>query len=202
MKSPTHDRGQTFIVIIYTLFFTQMLFFSIFFDKTGSDIYITRSDTYITLIETVPNEIMMKPAAKLKNQPFKENHDDNDGQVKITSRAISRTEEPKRDDLLCRQCMAAITSESSRIVINGAHNHTFANPHGLVFEIGCFRHAAGCGLAGPPSNEFSWFPPHSWRVAICGACLTHIGWGFSSSERGMFYGLILDRLIKTDSHNN
>jgi hypothetical protein len=189
------NRGQTFHVIIYTLFFLLMLFFSIFFDKTGSDIYIKQ-------IKRSGMKKIMKPAAKLKNQPFEENHDANDGQVKIASRTTSRTTEPKRDDLLCRQCLAAITSESSRIVVNGAHNHTFANPHGLVYEIGCFRQASGCGLAGPPSNEFSWFPPDSWRVAICGTCLTHVGWGFSSPGRGMFYGLILDRLIKTDSHNN
>jgi hypothetical protein len=72
--------------------------------------------------------------------------------------------------------------------------HTFANPHGLVFEIGCFREAAGCSLLGAPTDEFTWFHGFRWRVACCMRCLCHLGWCFTSGAGGRFFGLIVDRL--------
>lgn len=114
-------------------------------------------------------------------------------------------EEPEADDdldegsfLLCRQCMALITAASERIAVAGAHQHTFANPHGIVFEIGCFRNAWGCGTLGSPTNEFTWFAGYFWQVAVCASCLTHIGWLFTSPDTAGFYGLILDRLMESD----
>lgn len=110
----------------------------------------------------------------------------------------SQTDETGRDDLLCRQCGFPITSESNRIAVSGAHYHTFTNPHGIVYEIGCFQKAAGCAVAGRPTSEFTWFPPHGWQVAVCGSCLTHMGWRFSSPDHAVFFGLILDHLVRSD----
>ena len=104
-------------------------------------------------------------------------------------------DEPGQDDLLCRQCMFPITREANRTMVNGAHNHTFANPYGIVFEIGCFQNAAGCTVLGQPSGEFSWFPPNQWQTAICSSCLSHVGWRFSNYRQSIFFGLILDRLV-------
>jgi len=95
----------------------------------------------------------------------------------------------------CRQCRSVIASPEDRIIVQGSHQHTFANPHGIVFEIGCFSAVKGCGHVGPPSAEFSWFAGYSWRVAVCLICLTHLGWFFSSPAKEGFHGLILDRLI-------
>ena len=97
--------------------------------------------------------------------------------------------------ILCRQCQLVITSPEERIEMHGAHQHTFANPHGIVFEIGCFRTVQGCGHAGPPSTEFAWFPGFSWRIAVCIKCLGHLGWLFASPDYDSFHGLILDHLI-------
>jgi len=99
------------------------------------------------------------------------------------------------DYILCRQCLNIITSSAERIEVHGAHQHTFANPHGIVFEIGCFRNVIGCGYAGPSSDEFTWFMGYSWRVAVCFKCLTHLGWLFTSAGHDSFNGLILDRLV-------
>ena len=103
----------------------------------------------------------------------------------------------RRDDdgdfLLCANCRNLITTRQAAISAGGGHQHTFANPHGLVYTIGCFGQAPGCGVAGAASTEFTWFPGFNWRVAVCAACLTHLGWRFSSSGAS-FYGLILDRL--------
>jgi hypothetical protein len=98
--------------------------------------------------------------------------------------------------ILCRQCHQAITKPAERIMMQGSHLHTFANPHGIVFEIGCFRSVKGCGYAGAASDDFSWFAGYSWRVCVCSLCLTHLGWMFSRMGSDTFHGLILDRLIE------
>jgi hypothetical protein len=98
--------------------------------------------------------------------------------------------------ILCRACRHPIARPADRIRVQGRHRHTFANPHGIVFEIGCFQSAPGCGAIGPDSDEFTWFPGHRWRVCICAACLAHLGWLFSASGGHTFHGLIIDRLIE------
>jgi hypothetical protein len=109
----------------------------------------------------------------------------------------TKEKEPDMDDyILCRQCLQVITSPAERIEMQGAHQHTFANPHGSVYQIGCFRSAAGCGYAGQSSDEFTWFKGYSWRVAVCGSCLFHLGWLFISPGSQSFNGLILDHLIQ------
>ena len=101
----------------------------------------------------------------------------------------------KEEYIFCRQCRNVITSPDERIEVKGSHQHTFANPHGIVFEIGCFRIVQGCGHAGPASTEFSWFPGFSWRIAVCIKCLAHLGWLFALQDNDSFHGLILDRLV-------
>lgn len=98
--------------------------------------------------------------------------------------------------ILCRACRHPIARPADRIRVQGRHRHTFANPHGIVFEIGCFQRAPGCGAIGPDSDEFTWFPGHRWRVCICAACLTHLGWFFAAPGGHTFHGLIIDRLIE------
>ena len=98
--------------------------------------------------------------------------------------------------ILCRQCRQAITRPAERITVHGSHGHTFANPHGIVFEIGCFKTAQGCGYAGPPSTEFTWFSGYAWRVCYCTLCMTHLGWIFIAESGDSFHGFILDRLIQ------
>ncbi len=101
----------------------------------------------------------------------------------------------KEEYILCRQCHHIITSPAEQVEVQGTHKHTFANPYGIVFEIGCFRIVKGCGHAGPFSDEFSWFKGFSWQITVCIMCLTHLGWFFSSQDSTSFYGLILDRLV-------
>lgn len=99
--------------------------------------------------------------------------------------------------LVCRQCGRHITDESRRISIDGASRHTFANPHGHVYDIACFDSAVGCLGAGPASDEFTWFKGYSWRIVICTGCMTHLGWFFISSGGHHFFGLIVDRLVSS-----
>jgi hypothetical protein len=98
----------------------------------------------------------------------------------------------------CAQCGHGITSPRERIEVQGMHRHTFFNPYGIIFEIGCFREAPGCGYAGPSTEEFSWFPGYGWRIAVCNSCLTHLGWQYSAPDRESFHGLVLDYLIEPE----
>jgi len=112
----------------------------------------------------------------------------------IEKQAEEEKEEPY---YLCRQCLNPITPKSARIIINGSHQHAFANPHGLVFDIGCFNNAEGCGAVGTPTDEFTWFAGYMWRVALCRDCLSHMGWFFTAVDKEGFFGLILDHLIES-----
>lgn len=106
---------------------------------------------------------------------------------------------PHEEDrwIVCRQCQQRLTRPSERVEVNGSHLHTFANPSGMVFEIGCFRMASGLSFIGPPSYEFPWFSGHSWQIVICSTCQTHLGWCFQGHSR--FFGLITDRLQEIDA---
>ncbi|MBN2466694.1 MAG: hypothetical protein JXD19_00970 [Deltaproteobacteria bacterium] len=99
------------------------------------------------------------------------------------------------NDLLCRECLHVITSLAESIAVGGSHRHTFANPQGILFEIGCFRSAPGCGYIGPATDEWSWFSGFQWKIAVCAACSTHLGWLYLSGGGDTFHGLILNRLI-------
>ena len=105
--------------------------------------------------------------------------------------------EPSSKDekkICCAYCLHIVTDPSSQIAVNGSFTHVFANPHGYVYEIGCFGKADGCRPASTSSSEFSWFSGFSWQIGICEQCSSHLGWIFSSDTK-VFYGLIIDKLI-------
>ncbi len=113
-----------------------------------------------------------------------------------------KTDTLSREDeiIICASCHHHITDPTRQIIVNNSFHHTFANPHGCVFEIGCFAEARGCRPGSISSNEFSWFIGYSWEIGVCNYCSTHIGWIFSSESNILtvtrqFYGLILERLI-------
>ena len=119
-----------------------------------------------------------------KDQP------DTEGETTILEKEAEEQSPEEEKYILCRQCRQAITRPDDRISIQGSHRHTFANPHGIVFDIGCFENVKGCGYAGAASDEFTWFAGYSWRVCYCAMCLTHLGWVFSAKGGHMFHGLI------------
>lgn len=100
-----------------------------------------------------------------------------------------------QEKLVCRQCLQFITTIAERIEIQGDHRHTFSNPAGLLFQIGCFRRAKGCEPASRQEAEWSWFRGYTWQVVLCSSCATHMGWRYES-RRDFFYGLILHRLMQ------
>ncbi|MBU1566977.1 MAG: hypothetical protein KJ630_15310 [Proteobacteria bacterium] len=95
--------------------------------------------------------------------------------------------------ICCLACGGVITARDQKIQVSGSHAHTFFNPAGIVFQLGCFQEAPGCQAFGETSSEFTWFPGHFWRIALCRQCRTHLGWLFAM-EGNTFYGLILTKL--------
>ncbi len=112
-------------------------------------------------------------------------------------------EEQENENLYCFICGEVITSTSQRISVQGAHQHTFSNPAGYVFEIGCFRQAPGCRQTGESTDFYSWFDGYAWRYAVCRNCRVHLGWFFQggdpeAEERAdRFFALMLNRLLKS-----
>lgn len=99
---------------------------------------------------------------------------------------------------LCARCQATVTQNRCRRECNGGFSQRFTNPHGIEFEIGCFDQAEGCRLSGTPSHDWSWFAGYAWRIGVCVGCGAHLGWGFSNASGDVFFGLILDRLLRPD----
>jgi len=90
-----------------------------------------------------------------------------------------------------------ITTSKAAFEIEGKHRHTFFNPHGIVYEIGCFSRAPGCTVSGRPTTDFSWFSGFAWRYAHCSGCRQHLGWQFISSGRD-FFGLVTSKLTEME----
>ena len=99
------------------------------------------------------------------------------------------------EKLYCVNCGRLITRGRWRIAVGSDHEHTFFNPAGQVFRIGCFREAPGCRPTGDPSREFTWFKGYAWRVAACRDCGIQLGWLYTGGgPPPAFFGLILARL--------
>jgi hypothetical protein len=97
--------------------------------------------------------------------------------------------------ILCRSCRHPVTSASHGMEVNGRHRHTFPNPLGIVFQIGCYAVATGCVTRGQSTGEFSWFPGFSWCFALCANCHAHLGWHYRAGSGKNFYGLIIGQLL-------
>ena len=145
----------------------------------------------------MPYNLSIQPAIGfnfLFKTPSVKRHGDNTKAV-FMEKDQNETHALKENFILCRACNHKITTYKEKINVNGSNHHTFANPNGIIFDIGCYKTAPGCLYTGPFTGEFSWFKGYMWRVSICASCLAHLGWLFLSAKNDFFCGLILDRLI-------
>lgn len=101
--------------------------------------------------------------------------------------------------IICRNCGNTITTAEHIVTVNGEHIHTFTNPAGVLYQIGCFSSADGCIVHGEPTLEHTWFDGFRWSFSICSSCLVHLGWYYQRNDEG-FFGLILDRLDTARIH--
>lgn len=79
--------------------------------------------------------------------------------------------------------------------MNGAHSHSFINPAGMIFRVGCFGAAPGALPVGEESDHFTWFVGFAWRAAVCRACGEHLGWSYRARDSA-FVALIEDRIVE------
>jgi hypothetical protein len=91
-------------------------------------------------------------------------------------------------------CAQIVTTTRHRCRIQGAHEHRFTNPAGIIYDVACFREAIGCVVVGPDSVEQPWFANFAWRRAFCAGCHAHLGWSFRNPTRASFFALIVERL--------
>jgi hypothetical protein len=117
------------------------------------------------------------------------------GVVRPASRPVTGDDGSKV--LACAGCLRPVTTGAARTAVAGAHEHTFANPAGFQFHIGCFARAIGCLAVGEPTMDWTWFSGYSWQVERCATCGDHLGWLFRA-EAHLFHGLILDRLVEAE----
>jgi len=102
--------------------------------------------------------------------------------------------------IVCENCRHIVTGPEQIITVNDHHRHTFLNPEGRVFQLGCFSHAEGCLIEEQSILENTWFAGFTWSISICSNCMVHLGWYYQKDDRH-FFGLILDRLVATGSNH-
>ena len=121
-----------------------------------------------------------------------------DNKTKEIQKVLEEQERNEKEEraILCRACDNKICPLSSGIEVNGRHRHTFYNPEGIIYHIGCFASAPGCIMQGRPTLQFTWFPGFSWIFALCSNCYIHLGWHYRSGGGENFYGLILNKLTE------
>ncbi len=105
-------------------------------------------------------------------------------------------EEKTERAILCMACKNKICACSSGMEVNGRHQHTFYNPEGVIYHIGCFASAPGCIIHGKPTLHFTWFEGYRWNFALCGNCGTHLGWHYRADGGSKFFGLIFNKLAE------
>ncbi len=81
--------------------------------------------------------------------------------------------------------------------INGAHEHTFDNPAGERFRIGCFSAASGLLRVGHSTLAWTWFAGYAWQSEVCAGCRVFLGWLYRRGDH-RFHGLILAGLVEID----
>jgi hypothetical protein len=97
--------------------------------------------------------------------------------------------------LACASCGAFVTESRARLHVNGAHEHSFINPAGLIFRIGCFSDAPGVRRVGEESSHWTWFAGFAWQIALCQSCAEHVGWSYRNAD-SRFVALIADRVVE------
>ena len=102
--------------------------------------------------------------------------------------------------ICCGACRARIAPRSA--LLGSDAPLVFANPQGLVYELITVRTAIAVHVLDPPTTEATWFDGYAWRVAICAACVNHLGWQYSAvtpdRSPATFFGFIRKHVVEVD----
>lgn len=141
-----------------------------------------------------PHSTCLMPPVKALRDDLEKKPESDPGQAEPKQDPADETSEG-RTRLLCKICRSRITRQDLGMEVDGSHRHVFFNPHGDVFELGCFASAKNILPTGPRTNEFTWFPGFEWQVIACTGCLTQLGWRYTGPHSG-FFGLIVGLLVE------
>ena len=113
----------------------------------------------------------------------------------VASTATQSAEVVARVPVVCASCRAPLTYRDLGRAVDGAHEHTFFNPAGVVYALRCFESAAGARTVGNPDLAFSWFAGWAWQIALCGRCGAHVGWRWEKGGAS-FVGLVTTAVLE------
>jgi len=151
-------------------------------------------DVSIAALAPSDKEKTTRSMAQRNISVFKQFTGEQSGHVRLKPKDETETDK-ERNPLLCRACGNEVTDSERSTVVNGRHEHSFVNPAGIAYRIGCFADVWGCVFHGIPTREFTWFTGFTWCFCSCASCFTQLGWYYQSGQ-GEFFGLILDNLTR------
>lgn len=108
-----------------------------------------------------------------------------------------RVEDDKnRRSYHCAYCGAFITDSAAMITIQGARDHSFVNPAGVLCNFTTFVTCQNVTAHQELYVQHSWFPGYGWRFLLCARCFQHIGWKYDAVREGLrppsFFGILVE----------
>ncbi|KAJ2945064.1 hypothetical protein O0L34_g9122 [Tuta absoluta] len=106
----------------------------------------------------------------------------------------------RKSVLCCATCANEIARRDHIFAMSseGVHSN-YTNLGGYMHDIVTVSRAVNTELTGAPSSEYSWFPGYTWTIAVCSACMAHVGWRFDAMRRTLrpaqFYGLCRNYVV-------
>jgi hypothetical protein len=95
----------------------------------------------------------------------------------------------------CAWCGIFITHAGALTKVDGADQHSFINPSGILCNFRTFRLCENVIIDEDLYLEHSWFPGYGWRFLTCKSCLHHLGWKYDllkkRSSLREFFGVLI-----------
>lgn len=102
----------------------------------------------------------------------------------------------------CSVCGAFIADSSTRLRLNGADQHSFVNPSGILCNFMTFMDCENVFEHEDLFVHHSWFPGYGWRFLTCSVCFQHLGWKYDALadhvRPSQFFGVLRDAVKSAD----
>ncbi len=105
-------------------------------------------------------------------------------------------DDKNRSTYNCVRCGAPIADSGALIRIDGAVEHSFVNPIGVVCNFRTFGRCTNVMAYQDLYLEHSWFSGYGWRYLLCAECSHHLGWRYDAVAKNRkprtFFGVLID----------
>jgi len=96
----------------------------------------------------------------------------------------------------CSKCGALVATSAELAKLNGADQHSFINPAGILCNFMTFSHCENVVVHEDLFFEHSWFVGYGWRFLLCCTCFQHLGWKYDALRSTMspesFFGVLVN----------